>query len=193
VPTDPLFRCSRTTHPDPWYFSSDGGGRFDLDSPLGTCYLASDKVGALREVLGPDYVAGSVVAQVFFDQRRIWEATPTTMGWTQGIADLLDDRWDGLGLTNELFTTSDYPATHSWARCFQVTGWDGLRVRLRHLLSPDRAGTALFGPEGAHGTDARFDASASPVAPADRAEFASATGIKVEPTPIPLTRLHVIS
>ena len=37
----------------PWWFSSDGQGRFDLEPPRGTCYLADEEVGALLEVLGP--------------------------------------------------------------------------------------------------------------------------------------------
>jgi len=35
----------------PWWFSSDGAGRFDLAPPRGTCYLADDEMGALLEVL----------------------------------------------------------------------------------------------------------------------------------------------
>lgn len=34
----------------PWWFSSDGLGRFDLNSPRGTCYLAEDPLGGFVEV-----------------------------------------------------------------------------------------------------------------------------------------------
>ncbi|MGN6634758.1 MAG: RES domain-containing protein, partial [Oryzihumus sp.] len=36
----------------PWWFSHDGGGRFDLPAPRGTCYLATDPAAAVRERLG---------------------------------------------------------------------------------------------------------------------------------------------
>ncbi|HZD65267.1 MAG TPA: hypothetical protein VE152_04135, partial [Acidimicrobiales bacterium] len=33
-----------------WWFSSDGSGRFDLERPRGTCYVAQDALGAFAEV-----------------------------------------------------------------------------------------------------------------------------------------------
>lgn len=34
----------------PWWFSSDGHGRFDLRPPQGTCYLSLSPLGAFVEV-----------------------------------------------------------------------------------------------------------------------------------------------
>lgn len=45
----------------PWYFGCAGTGRFDLASPRGTCYVASDPLGALAESLGD---TGQVVGGV---------------------------------------------------------------------------------------------------------------------------------
>lgn len=42
-----LVRVGRRTN-HTWWFSSDGSGRFDLDSPEGTCYFATDGFAALR-------------------------------------------------------------------------------------------------------------------------------------------------
>lgn len=44
-------RAARAT----WWFSADGSGRFDLNPPEGTCYLATDAYAAIREAtrLGP--------------------------------------------------------------------------------------------------------------------------------------------
>ena len=39
----PLHRGHRAGN-GPWWFSSDGGGRFDLTPPRGTCYLAYDEL-----------------------------------------------------------------------------------------------------------------------------------------------------
>ncbi|ABG99767.1 hypothetical protein RHA1_ro08723 (plasmid) [Rhodococcus jostii RHA1] len=36
----------------PWWFSSSGGGRFDLSAPRGTCYVAFDEATAIRETVG---------------------------------------------------------------------------------------------------------------------------------------------
>lgn len=45
-------RVYRIFHRDhlPWWFSSDGSGRFDLAIPGGTCYLAEEPLGAFVEV-----------------------------------------------------------------------------------------------------------------------------------------------
>jgi len=193
VPSKTIFRCSRNVHSEPWFFSSDGGGRFDLRSPVGTCYLGSDKVAALREVLGPDYTTGAIVAHKFFDERRIWNAVPISAAWSRGVADLLEDQWDAHGITTELFTTTRYPLTQAWAACFHAAGWQGLRVGLRHVLAADRSGVALFGPEGAQVTDARFVATGTAIESHDRDAFTAATGIRIEATLVAATALHVIT
>src|SRR3989304_2867114 len=45
---------------NPWWFSSDGQGRFDLPFPEGTCYAALDEIAALLEGIGPDIEGGGV-------------------------------------------------------------------------------------------------------------------------------------
>ena len=46
-----LFRA-HTAGLGPWWFCSDGSGRFDLPAPAGTCYVATSAVAAVRERLG---------------------------------------------------------------------------------------------------------------------------------------------
>ena len=47
-----LFRAHRADR-GPWWFGNDGGGRFDLAAPRGTCYVGLDPCSAVRERLGP--------------------------------------------------------------------------------------------------------------------------------------------
>jgi hypothetical protein len=54
-----LFRAHRRANA-PWWFSSDGTGRFDLIGSQGTCYLADSPEAALRESLGRVVRAGIV-------------------------------------------------------------------------------------------------------------------------------------
>jgi hypothetical protein len=42
----------------PWWFSSSLEGCFDLPAPDGTCYLASDELGAMLERLGAELLPG---------------------------------------------------------------------------------------------------------------------------------------
>jgi hypothetical protein len=44
----PLYRAHRAGT-SPWWFACDTEGRFNLEFPAGTCYLAFDSVTALRE------------------------------------------------------------------------------------------------------------------------------------------------
>ncbi len=192
--TESLVRCTRSVFDSPWYFSADGSGRFDLEDPEGTCYLASDIVGALRETLGPDYMRGNLVAESFFINRTLWELLPRSTGLTDHIANLLDDGWNFIGLTNEIFDISSYILPRAWADCFRRAGWEGIRVRLRHLLSSERYGVALFGPAGAQPRDSRFyDPIRASITRPTLDTFTSATGIGVDSTPVPLDRLHILS
>lgn len=188
-----LFRVTKIEHSSPWYFASEGHGRFDLSPPRGTCYAASDAVGALREAIGPDYEQGAIIATDFFEGRSMWRLSPIRRGWDRALADLLSDGWDSRGLTLELFTTSDYANCQAWARCFDVAEWAGLRARLKHVMGENRWGAALFGDGGACEEDARFTAVRETIASALVSEFRSATGIAVEPTPAVLSELDVIS
>ena len=61
----------------PWWFGSDGVGRFDLPAPRGTCYLADSAVVAVRERLGIVLGGRPVVpaSPVALDPPRRWDVT----------------------------------------------------------------------------------------------------------------------
>jgi hypothetical protein len=107
---------------------------------------------------------------------------------------MLDDAWAGQGVTNELFTITPYDVPQAWAACLQRAGWEGLINRLRHGLSPERFGLALFGDTGTHHGDSRFVTEPSePFSETMVRAFSVATTILVERAPVSSASLHVIS
>ncbi len=146
------------------------------------------------EVLGPIHRPGSIVARKYFDERVVWELKPRLDGWTLGVANLLDDIWGGRGITNELFDIVPYTKPRSWAICFQEAGWDGLKGRLRHALSTERFGVALFGDAGPQSEDARFrEPVLHSIDDGRIAAFHASTGIRIEASPVPAAGLRVVS
>ncbi|MCZ4277743.1 RES family NAD+ phosphorylase [Rhodococcoides yunnanense] len=124
-----------------WWYSSNGGGRFDLESPAGTCYLAEDEVLTLLEIFGGQLA----VPRYEVDARA---ASTITLGADIKVADLTANTGVAFGVTAEIFSTADYPLTQRWAAALRAAGFDGLRYWARHEL--ERAGRciALFGEAG---------------------------------------------
>ncbi len=198
-PTAPLavtlYRICRTEHATPWYFSGDGAGRFDTAGVegFGTCYAASSVVGAIREVLGPDYSAGDVVSIAWFEDRIAWCLIGADDDSHGPIADLLRSEWSGLQLTEEIWTIDDYDLPQEWACCFLAAGYSGLAHGLRHLPGASSIGYSVFGAEGAQDRDERFPViERIPLGAGARADFSAATSILVEGAPTPTLGLNVI-
>ncbi|HVR96085.1 MAG TPA: RES family NAD+ phosphorylase [Thermoanaerobaculia bacterium] len=136
-----LFRIHRATL-SPWWFSSDGGGRFDLpaESGRGTCYLATEPEGCFLEV----FRSVSLIAEQEIQVRRL---SRLTVGEAL-LADCAAGRSREFGLTAEIHSTPDYRVPQRWAAAFATAGFDGVRYLLRHDPSQHLAGIALFGPTG---------------------------------------------
>lgn len=142
APGSRLFRIHRA-HRGPWWFSSDGTGRFDLPSASGqgTCYLAEEPAGCFLEVFR-DWI---LVPEKEVDARRI-SAIALPAGTR--LADCTDAGARAFGVTAEIHSTPDYEATRRWAGAFFETGFAGIRYFLRHDPGQTLAGVALFGPAG---------------------------------------------
>ena len=126
----------------PWWFSSEGG-RFDLDAPRGTCYLADDPLVALLEVLGPAASAPVLLAPVL-DGRVLWTvALPEQVD----AADTTARRARSYGITAELAATTPYRRSRAWAAAFAAIGLGGVRYRARHDPAGGRC-LAVFGAAG---------------------------------------------
>lgn len=148
VSTVTLHRVTRADR-SAWWFAArgpTGGGRFDLASPRGTCYLADDPVAALLEVLRPPYVTGrSIVAAQALQARVVWHvggAPDVTI-----VADATARRAAGFGVTKEIGTITPYDVPRAWADALDAAGHGGVRWWLR-FDPADGRGVALFGEAG---------------------------------------------
>jgi hypothetical protein len=124
-----------------WWFSSTGSGRFDLDPPEGTCYLATDSYAAIREAsrlgpVSPDWVA----------EREIRSATPPDP--EARLAAVTRQDAGRFGVTQELFSMVPYDLPRRWATAFRAHAFAGIRHPLRHDPRSRPAGVSLFGPAG---------------------------------------------
>lgn len=137
-----LWRVTRKNR-SPWWFSSSREGRFDLDSPHGTCYMTVDPLAAVAEVLGSEFVT-RVVPSSFFSARTLWCLKPPG---TIRAANMTDSLAYGFGVTAEIGTIVPYDIPQEWARALHSSGYGGVLYQLRHPPSP-RPGLALFGQGG---------------------------------------------
>lgn len=130
-----------------WYFASTPGhpaagegGRFDLPSPRGTCYLAATEVAAARERLGRpgrlvavEETQGVVVSRVRYEPGR--------------VADLLHRDAALHGGTRELSASSPYRLSQRWAHAVDLAGFAGIVYPPRFSTDPVEA-LAAFGEAG---------------------------------------------
>jgi len=129
----------------PWWFSHDGGGRFDLPAPRGTCYLATDPAVAVRERLGAvlggvPYVPVSLLEGVVVSRLGVPVA--------RRLANLRVARAAEFGVTRELETMVPYAVPQAWARALADAGMEGVRYGPR--FTPGAASSvALFDEAGA--------------------------------------------
>jgi hypothetical protein len=125
-----------------WWFSSDGSGRFDLEAPHGTCYLATDPIGALREA-----TRGGPVSTTWVADRELWTVTPPDAA-ARRLAATTHQAAARFGLTTELVTVVPYDLPRRWASAFHHAGYAGIRHELRHDPRARPSGVSLFGAAG---------------------------------------------
>lgn len=131
----------------PWWFSSDLSGRFDLTSPDGTCYLATDTDTALRERFGHELVNQGTIAFTAAAQTAVSALHVPTGRW---LADCCHAAAAGFGLTRELATCADYDIPQDWAAALHRDGHHGLRYQTRFSTGPRPNAVALFDDAGPH-------------------------------------------
>lgn len=129
----------------PWYFDSGPKGRFNLDAPRGTCYLASSEEAAAREHIGPEMLRAGVVPAQLLHGRFVSELL---LPHSIRVAHLQDRRGLAFGVAgNELCHMSPYDVPRAWARAFDAAGFDGIWHTLRYSTTSPR-GLSLFGSAG---------------------------------------------
>jgi RES domain-containing protein len=130
-----LYRIHRAAN-DPVYFSNSGDGRFDLQPPHATLYLAVTAVGAVLEVFRTTLIP---LAEV--ELRRLTTIEPTRE-WR--LADCTTSAARGYGVTAAIHSDPNYEICQRWAAAFHEHGFDGILYRLSHDPSGGEMGIALF-------------------------------------------------
>jgi len=185
TPSKKLFRAHRRAK-SPWWFSSDGTGRFDLTGSRGTCYLADAAAAALREALGESLVKAGVIDFAELDPRVV---SVLRVQSPLSLADTTSPTAANHGITKEISTVS-YSVPQAWARAWahegidgegiDGAGMDGVRYAGRFSTAHRDRCYALFGPAGAS------SAPADP-APLPAATVAEKSGIRVVNRPRSVT------
>lgn len=142
LPTNEIFRVVRPGS-GPWWFGSSMQGRFDLPEPDGTCYLATDEVTALLEVLGPDLERGAVSSN-FLKNRRLRRLR---LPREQSLSDLTSREAVRFGITSEIGSIVPYGCPQAWAAALRAAGSPGVVYWARFDPARNEA-VALFGPQG---------------------------------------------
>ena len=144
TPRDALRRAHTAAY-GPWWFGSDGDGRFDVPRPRGTCYLASSAVVALRERLGVVLGARPVVPASLLDDVVV---STLHLPEEREVADIESQDATRFGVTRELETMVPYAVPQAWARAFDAAGVGGVAYGPR-FTTGEAASCGIFGPAGA--------------------------------------------
>lgn len=145
IPAGSLWHREHAQALGPWWFASDDGGRFNLDAPRGTLYVAATAEAAVLERVGGDLVKGGFIPAALADERVV---SALRMPIPIVLADVTHAeviRW-GVVAT-ELCTVANYTLTRAWAHAFDEAGFDGLWAMLR-FSGPAGRGLAVFGEAG---------------------------------------------
>lgn len=178
----PLRRGHRTGK-GPWWFSSDGGGRFDLTPPRGTCYLGFDELTAIRETVGEALARTGVISEDFAAERQL---STLAVPHDHRVADTCTDEAADFGLTRELVSMTPYAVSQEWAAAFDAT-FAGIRYQTRFITGPNPKAVGLFAEAGELGWPT--DPSPEPfIAAARRCGFTVASlprSVRIVPPPRP--------
>ncbi|RDI18033.1 RES domain-containing protein [Rhodococcus sp. AG1013] len=139
-----LLRGHRTAN-GAWWFASSGRGRFDLDDPHGTCYVAFDERTAIRETAGEVLASLGVITDEFATERSLSELRIPTR---RQLADTCAETAADFGVTRELCTVTPYDVPRQWATTLAAQ-FDGVRYQSRFTTGSSANAAALFGPAGA--------------------------------------------
>lgn len=166
------YRAHSADH-GPWWFAHDGGGRFDLDPPHGTCYLGSHVEVAVRERLGQTLVAAGMIPGTEADRMVVSQLRVDT---PMVAADMTNQRATDFGVTRELGTLTPYDLPRRWAAALRAHGLGGLRYWPRFSLDGGMRALAVFGSAGA---DQALPTDPKPMSGRDAAEAAGIVVVEV--------------
>ena len=159
VGTDATLFRAHSASLGPWWFCSDGSGRFDLPAPAGTCYVATSAVAAVRERLGVVLGGATSVPAALLEGVVV---SRLRLPRDRSVANLQMSRAADFGVTRELETMVPYTVPQAWARAFAGADLEGVRYAPRFTTGPALA-VALFADSG----DAGWPVDAAPLEAAD--------------------------
>lgn len=144
----PLWRASASAYDQPWFFSSRDTavdpGRFDLESPHGTCYWAVSAAAAIIEFTAdPDALDVPALVAADLDDVTVWVAENVPAARSPRLADTTVASVPTLN--GEIATTVPHDLPWQWADAFHADGRTGIVYRGR-FASDDAV--ALFGRAG---------------------------------------------
>ena len=175
TPEQALFRIHRRGR-SPWWFSSDGSGRFDVTrASRGTCYLAEREVGAFIEV----FRHRTLIPEAEVAARRL---ATLHVAVHAVLADCTVEHARAYGVTGAIHTQPDYELPRRWASAFEQAGFAGVRYRVSHDPSLTETAIALFGPAGEQDFDVRHS---GPIGEEVILEARRRFRVVVAPTPEP--------
>ena len=160
----------------PWWFASDGGGRFDLPAPDGTCYWSSRRYGAFVEV----FRGARTVAAEDLRARRLTTGHAPVLR----LAHLLSPRALPYGVTAAISTQPDLALPQQWAAALHAAGFQGVVGSCSHDPTSRALNVAVFGPAGAATTVEGWTTATGRVEQ-DRALLAELApyGVRIVPVP----------
>lgn len=127
-----------------WWFANrsdhaNAAGRFDLERPNGTCYLADDPVAALIERFASPDDLEPLVTYTDVEATQVYVGT---VARPDSVADTTDR---AARMPKELGTVTPYTLPWAWADALHADGRGGVRAWLRH--DPAASTTiGVFGP-----------------------------------------------
>lgn len=162
----------------PWWFSSDGSGRFDpVGTGRGACHLAELPLGAWVEV----FRRRMLLAEAEVRGRALLSVK---LGRDLKLADLTSRRALQFGVTASLGANEAYADSQAFAVNAVEAGFAGVRYLVRHDPAQQLYGIALFSEAGAPKAGADWPADGDGALPGELvAEASRVFGYRVLPTP----------
>ena len=134
-----VWRVHRVAH-GPWFFGQSG--RFGLEAPYGSCYVAMDPMSAISETV----VRGLTILH----ERDLQDRCIRRLALPRHViaANLKDSTAAGFGVTRNFGTEEPYDRTREWALAFFRMNLGGVHYWPRHDLVDGSTSVALFGSTG---------------------------------------------
>ncbi|WP_396822403.1 RES family NAD+ phosphorylase [Mycetocola sp. BIGb0189] len=143
-----MYRAHAVTR-SAWWFDSGPHGRFNLQPPRGTCYVATRIETAVRERVRGEIHRSGFVSSEFARSFRISALTAPTR---YSCASVSSSRAARYRLVRELVTLANYDLPREWARSFADAGFTGVFYGSAFTTgSPTALG--LFGSAGGRASE----------------------------------------